>query len=447
MTEMVATGSTIDCEAVVRDDSIHSSVYTSPAIFEEEMARIFHRDWVYVGHESEVPNPGDFRTRSIGRQPIIMVRDEEGQVQLLVNRCSHRGNTVCENSRGNIKVFRCIYHGWTYKPSGALIGVPYENGYDASFRKEDYGLRKVPRVGAYRGFVYGSLSRTGISLDQHLGEAKREIDFFVDLSPEGEIELSAGVQKYRYSGNWKLQMENAVDGYHVNFTHKSFIDLTEIRTGERMMREAFGGKSTAVVRDLGDGHSMLDARNFRESGAASAASAVPLSSSEQQYHDALRMAMPSPTVEPRYMEAMVKKHGKARAEEVIWANGTHLGVFSNMMLINAHVRLVQPISVNETQVFYFPALLKGVAPEMNVGRLRGHERIMGPAGGNAPDDIEIFERSQLGVNAQVDPWIRLVRGKHRERTDSNGMPISQMTDELPQRAFWQHWKKVMLQDR
>jgi phenylpropionate dioxygenase-like ring-hydroxylating dioxygenase large terminal subunit len=445
MQQTIATSSVIDYDALIKEDRVHGDVYTSSAIFEEEMSNIFHRGWVYVGHESEVPKPGDFQRRQIGRQPIIMVRDEKGLVKLFVNRCSHRANTICEDESGNAKFFRCAYHGWTYKTNGELIGVPYQSGYDDSFRMEDFALRKIPRVSTYRGFVFGSLSSTGISLDEHLGKAKQEIDFFVDLSPEGEIDVSAGVQKYRYSGNWKLQMENAVDGYHVNFVHKSFIDLTEKRTGENMMREAFSGNSTALVRDLGGGHSILDARYFRQSTPASSAVTAEVTASAQQYHDALRMAMPSPTTETEYTEAMAKNYGRERAREIINANGTHLGLFPSLMLVNVHIRVIQPISVDETHVFYYPAFLKGVPTEMNIARLRGHERIMGPAGGNAPDDIEMFERGQVGVMAQVDPWIPLLRGKHRERYDPDGTRISQMTDELPQRVFWHQWKKVMLQ--
>jgi phenylpropionate dioxygenase-like ring-hydroxylating dioxygenase large terminal subunit len=135
---------------------------------------------VYVGHASEIPKPGDFRVTDIGRQSVIMVRDDSGQVQLLMNRCIHRANAVCQVERGNAKIFRCAYHGWTYRNNGDLAAVTYQDRYDASFREEDHGLRKVPRLGIYRGFVFGSLSPAGISLDEHLGlGAKGQIDLFV----------------------------------------------------------------------------------------------------------------------------------------------------------------------------------------------------------------------------------------------------------------------------
>ena len=152
----------IDYNALVKDDRVHGRVYTDPAIFEEELDKIFSRGWVCVGHASEIPNPGDFRVTDIGRQSVIMVRDDDGQVRLLMNRCTHRANAVCQVERGNAKMFRCAYHGWTYRNNGELASITYQDRYGASFRKEDYGLRKVPRIGIYRGFVSAALARPGI---------------------------------------------------------------------------------------------------------------------------------------------------------------------------------------------------------------------------------------------------------------------------------------------
>ena len=110
----------IDYDALVKEDRVHISLYTDPAVFTEEMGKIFHRGWVYVGHQGEIPNQGDFRLKRIGLQPVIMVRDQHGQVQLLLNRCRHRSATVCQEGQGNARSFRCMYHGWTYHLDGEL---------------------------------------------------------------------------------------------------------------------------------------------------------------------------------------------------------------------------------------------------------------------------------------------------------------------------------------
>ncbi|HXG36981.1 MAG TPA: Rieske 2Fe-2S domain-containing protein, partial [Dehalococcoidia bacterium] len=217
----LTSASTINYDELIRDDRVHGRLYYDPAIFAEELEKIWYREWVYVGHESEIPYPGDYCTRRIGLQPVIMSRDEDGEIHLLLNRCSHRGNTVCQRERGNAHAFRCAYHGWTFANDGRLLGVPYASGYGADFQREEYGLVRVPRVGVYRGFIFGSLSPTGISLEEHLGQARPLLDRFIDLSPVGELEVRAGVHKLRCQANWKMQLENAVDNYHANFVHET----------------------------------------------------------------------------------------------------------------------------------------------------------------------------------------------------------------------------------
>src|SRR5262249_20778684 len=142
----------MDYKTLVQDDRIHATLYTDPRIFDDEMERIFRRGWVFVGHDSEIASPGDFVTRRVGTEPVIMVRGKDGGVAVLVNRCMHRGTMVCPADRGSARTFTCPYHGWTYDISGELLGVPYPGGY-ATFDKSAHGLTRAPRVSSYRGFV------------------------------------------------------------------------------------------------------------------------------------------------------------------------------------------------------------------------------------------------------------------------------------------------------
>jgi len=422
------TRTTIDYSALVKDDRVHGRVYTDPAIFEDELDKIFSRGWVYVGHASEIPNPGDFRVTDIGRQSVIMVRDDEGQVRLLMNRCAHRANAVCQVERGNARMFRCAYHGWTYRNNGELASVTYQDRYDASFRKEDYGLRNVPRIGTYRDFVFGSLSPVGITLEQHLGPRVREqLDLFIDLSPEGELDVTAGVHKYGYRANWKFQIENGMDGYHANFVHQSFFENVRRRTGVNLTDLA-NSQSPAQTRDLGNGHVMIDFRPYNEARSGRMGAIMVTSESGQAYRDAL-----------------IARYGQARTRELLTARGTHLLVFPNLILIGVQVRVIRPVRVDETEVFLYPAFLKGAPQQLNVARLRGHEAFYGPAGGGATDDLEMFERNQIGLSARVDPWLLLSRGTEQQYQNNDGTIVGQMTDEVTQRGIWRHWKKIMSQ--
>ncbi|HTW88225.1 MAG TPA: Rieske 2Fe-2S domain-containing protein [Candidatus Binataceae bacterium] len=428
--------SKINYHALVKPDRVHSRLYTDPAIFDEELERIFHRGWVFVGHRGEVPNPGDFRQKRIGRQPVIMVRDASGQVNLLLNRCRHRGAMVCNEERGNTRAFRCAYHGWTYKLDGTLAGVPYPDGYDESFRREEYGLARVPRMAEYRGLIFGSLSPAGITLEEHLGRAARELDMFVGLSDADEIIADCGAHKYDYRANWKLQVENAMDGYHAITLHESFLGVLAERARQRAAADdykgQFEGSRFAVTRDLGGGHVMLDYWN--------------------RLYDALNND-PIPEVEPvsasgrEHFAELVRRFGHHRAAHNLTQGMTHTFIFPNLILIGIQMRVVHPVRVDFSQVAVFPTRLNWLSEAVNATRLRGHEAFFGPAGFGGPDDTEIFERVQTGLRAdRLAPWLMLSRGMNRERRDSDGTLIGERTDEVTQRGIWRQWMKEMTGD-
>ena len=417
----------IDYSALIKRDRVHSSLYNDPEIFADELEQIFNRGWVFVGHASEIPNPGDFRLGRLGRQPIIMVRGNDGEVRLLLNRCRHRASTVCQVAQGNASTFRCAYHGWTYRNDGELAGVPYQDGYGDSIRKEELGLTRVPRVESYRGFIFGSMAPAGITLDDHLGApAKEQLDLFTDLSPEGELDVRSGVNKFDYPGNWKFQVENAMDGYHPNFSHETFLDMIQAQSGVRL--DLFNGNSAGETRDLGNGHVMLDYRRYnRERG------------------DHIRAVLPTIPGGDHYRRRMDERYGAERAAEILNSGGTHAYIFPNLILIGIQLRVVHPVAADRTEVCLYPTLLKGVSEELNAERLRGHEAFFGAAGMGQPDDVELFARMHDGMQATLDPWMLISRGLHREYRDHDGTVVGQVTDEVTQRGIWSHYKKVMTQ--
>jgi len=424
----------IDYDSLVKPDRVHISLYTDPAIFNDEMDKIYHHGWVYVGHQGEVPNIGDFRLKRIGLQPVIMVRDQHGQVQLLLNRCRHRGATVCQEGQGNARSFRCMYHGWTYLLNGELNGVPAMDAYGDDFDRANLALVKVPRVASHRGFIFGSLSPAGISLDEHLGRAKEEIDLFAGLSDANDIEVVSGIHKYSYQGNWKLAAENSMDGYHAGIVHASFMQalmekINHVPTPEQERLERDFTSFRGNAKDLGNGHVMLDYK-LRMYDALNGDPTPPVNAltSEGQAH----------------VDELTRHFGAHRAANMLREGGTHTFIFPNLILIGIQMRVLTPVSVARTDVCLYPTLLKWLTPEVNTIRLRSHEAFFGSASFGGPDDSEIFERVQDGCAVALEPWQLLSRGLHRERHE-HGMILGDLSDEVTQRGIWKHWKKVMMQ--
>ncbi len=420
----------IDYDALVKPDAVHGDCYIRPDIFADELKRIYGRGWVYVGHQSEIPNAGDYVRKWIGLQPVIFSRDKAGKYHVLFNRCMHRGASICQADSGNVGGFRCEYHGWFYRLDGALQAIPYPEGYGDNFDKTQYNLSKPPRLDDYRGFVFASLSATGISLREHIsGPAQRQLDYACDLSPEGELLVQSGATKLAYNGNWKLQMENSIDGYHANFTHQSYVSTLDRLSGAKV--DFFSGNSKRRVRDLGMGSANIDARQVNM---------------EHPQAYARLQAMQKTIWGKKYYDDLVKAHGKDRAEEVLIINGTHMNVFPNLVVLVGQVRTIQLVSTERTEVYLRPSLLKGAPDELNAQRMRAYEAFYTPAGGGIHDDVEMFNRVHEGLRCNQNPWLIFRRGLHREQIDNEGTANSQGTDETSQRGMWRHWKMVMQQE-
>jgi phenylpropionate dioxygenase-like ring-hydroxylating dioxygenase large terminal subunit len=410
-----AAGSRYD--SLIKRDKVHGSLYTDPGIFAEELRKIWYRSWVFVGHESEVAQEGDYVRKRLGPQDVIMTRDRDGGLHLLLNRCAHRGNQVCDDAKGNSATFRCPYHGWTYRNTGELIGFPFFKGYGS--RKLELSMGRVPRVDSYHGFVFGSFAEEGPSLVEHLGAAAGEIDRLVRLSPAGRVALSAGWLQHKTEANWKLLAENETDGYHPQFVHGSIFSVTGSTIGP-----LYSDASTAVTRNLGNGHSENDLRpEFRK------------------FAEPMRWFGTSESRVPDYVAAMRALHGED-AERILVEGAPHVMIFPNLFIAEIQVFNIQPVSVNECVQFSTAVQLAG-APELNQRMVSQCVGSVGPAGMLLADDTEMYERNQLGIEALRPEWLDVRRGLNRERVDDNGFTIGSATDETAMRGFWSHYKCLM----
>lgn len=404
---------------LIKPDRVHGSLYTDPEIFAEELERIWYTGWVYVGHESEIAQPNDYVVKSIGPQSVIMTRDRAGQVHLLLNRCSHRANLVCDAERGNSNALRCHYHGWTFSNNGDLLGYPYMQGYGGKEKKKELGLGRVARTESYRGFVFGSFAPDGPSLREHLGDAAEAIDRLTALSPEGEVRLTAGWLKHKVKANWKMLVENETDGYHPQFVHASIFEVAQSGIGD-----LYSDKSAAVSRDLGNGHTENDLRpEFRRLG-------VPMG-----WFGTTADRM------PEYVRDLRKAYGPA-AETTLIDGSPHVMIWPNLFIAEIQMFVIQPLAVDQT-VQHVTALQFAGAPQLNERMLRQTLGSVGPAGFLLADDSEMYERNQRGVQARRPEWLTISRGMHRERVDEDGHTIGYATDEVPLRAIWRHYLGLM----
>ena len=400
-------------------DGVHGSVYVDREVYAEELARIWRRTWVYVGHESEVPQRHDFVMKFLGPEPVIMTRDAEGRVRLLQNRCSHRGNQVCTKPRGNASVFTCPYHAWSFGSDGRLKHMSMPDGYPGVDRSR-LGLAEVTRVASYRGFVFGSFAADGPSLEEHLGGALEVFDRLVALSPAGEVQITAGFLQHKVSANWKLMLENETDGYHPTFVHSSIFGVAQSGIGQ-----LYGRHSAALSRDYGNGHTECDLRpEFRKQG-------VP-------------MGWFGTTAErlPDYVRDMRKAYGEERAREILIDGTPHVMIFPNLFIAEIQLFVLQPVAVDETVQHVTALQFKG-APDLNRRMRQQTMGSVGPAGFLLADDSEIYERTHQGLLSSAPDYTFIGRGVHRERRDEAGRRVGDITDDLPSRGIWRHYRALM----
>jgi benzoate/toluate 1,2-dioxygenase subunit alpha len=423
---------TMDPTKMIEPGRVHRDIYLDPEIFKIEMDRIFGRAWIYVGHDSQTPNPGDFITTSIGRQPVVMSRHTDGEIYVLFNKCGHRGAIVCNEAKGNANRFQCLYHGWVYNTDGTLRGVPLPEGYPNDFVSSGAGMGSLPRVQSYRGFVFASLNPDVEDLESHLGPTKACIDNLCDRAPDGEIMLTGGVHRYRFDGNWKLQLENTLDSYHVPFAHESTVD----RTGKQFSRREGDAEGVQVTSDEQE-----VTHTWKDRGAWAFDHGHGFTG-----NTALDEKTRSSPVFDEYKAALEARLGAQQAEDVLTPFFHNALIYPNMsfMGLNMHIRVIKPISVDRTEVCVYPVLLKGAPHSMNQSTIRLLNVTHAAASFVQTDDLEAFARCQRGVVGDGGEWVYFNRGLGEDTEAQNwGGREGKSTQELVLRNQYSGWLEYM----
>jgi phenylpropionate dioxygenase-like ring-hydroxylating dioxygenase large terminal subunit len=236
---------------------ISREIFVNEDIYEEEKVRIFGRAWLYVGHESQIKNRGDFFVSKMGAESVILTRDFAGKVHVFLNSCAHRGMRVCRYDEGNTSAFRCPYHAWTYKTDGTLIGVQdYEKAYQPPFDKSKWGLIEVAQLANYMGTIWATWDKNAPSFEEFLGEARFGFDQGLCAwdGGDGGTELLGSVQKWKVPCNWKFIAENFAGDWLHGVSHRS-VDMVRLGpSGNKGRRDDFG---QLLVTAYPQGHGML----------------------------------------------------------------------------------------------------------------------------------------------------------------------------------------------
>jgi phenylpropionate dioxygenase-like ring-hydroxylating dioxygenase large terminal subunit len=400
---------------LIQPDRVHRSVYADPAIFELEMERVFGRAWLVLGHESQVKSPGDYFTTRMGREPVIVIKKDSNDIGVLVNRCAHRGSMVCADARGNVERFVCPYHGWSYGRGGELKAVPFAAGYDQA--KLPSGLKAVPRVSVYRGFIFASLAASGPDLEEFLGAAKASFDDFVDRAPGGELEVAGGVFKHAYNGNWKLMIENHLDGAHPAWVHAS---------------------SVAVARGApepgkpGEEHYYdIAVRQMRQNGAPDAVwEAIGMWTTPRghgymgDYHsdDRLVAGMGNPVFD-EYRKRLIKHVGEKEADRILRVTLWNTIVYPNCSFMSQfrQLRIIHPIAVDRSIVYTYSFRMKDAPAQMFRDTVAFANVVNGTGSWVLTDDLEVYERLQRGLSSGAVDWVYVGRGHGRDVDEGGGV--------------------------
>ena len=400
-------------KSLVEPARVHRDVYVREEIFRLEIQRLWGQAWIYVGHESQVKSPGDYLTTTVGLTPVVMVRDLNGEdINVLVNRCGHRGAQVCQARRGcaGNGIFKCPYHGWTFRTDGTLRSQPSPGGYkDVGFdgSSAGYGMPRVARTGQYRGFVFVSLATTGPDLHSFLGEMRATIDNMVDRAPEGEVEVTGKTcHRFRHPVNWKFFTENLHDAMHPMVAHAGTSDAVR-QYQEQLPPDHAPLPETEVITPFGDSYDFFDKMGFvgLPRGHGYMGGKTSIFSHYQVY--------------PDYLQAMEQAYGRERTEEILSFN-RHNGLIYPSCTVRDNiqsVRVVIPVSVNETIIESWTFKLKGAPSNMLARTLRYSRLINSPASMVGPDDLECYIRIQESAAAGAAEWIDMHRHFGREVQD------------------------------
>jgi len=420
---------------LVRPTEVHKDLFVSDEIFALEMEHLFANTWVYVGHASQVPNPGDFYTTTVGDQPVIMVRDADQSVKVLHNRCPHKGVEVANDLYGNTgKFFRCPYHAWTFKLNGDLLALPLKRGYDPEVFSQceaSHGMAAVENVRNYRDFIFCRLNPEGQSFEDFFGQALSTLDNMIDRSPAGRLEVAGSPLRYMHDCNWKMLVDNQSDTCHPMVAHESSAG-TAVRIWESEERHTPKPMAVEQFAPFISSYDFYEGMGIRvwENGHG---------------HTGVNNSIHAAYSEiPGYMDAMINTYGEERAKQILSDVRHNTTYFPNIMVKGPiqTLRIFKPLAANKTLVESWTFRLVGAPDKLLERTLMYNRLINAPTSVVGHDDHEVYMRAQQGLHSRGLDWVNVARlydptEAHRKNEATNG------TTEWQMRNQYQAWARYM----
>ena len=421
-------------EDIVRPDEglISRRIFSDAEVFELEQKRIFAKGWFYVGHETEIPEPGDVITRTVGTDPALFLRDDEGEIRVFLNSCRHRGMRVCRTDRENTSFLRCPYHGWAYRNTGELVSAQGESFYgEGELQKDRYGLIPVAQLGSYHGLVFATWDPEAPPLDEYLGDMAYYLDIIMNRT--GGMKVVGTPQIWEAETAWKFATDNFTDNFHVYFAHHSMVEL-----GMLPNDPDFAGHGEMVVAE--EGHIL-----HITAGAPTDA---------YQY-----MGLPH-HLRPKFAENLTPEQAEmgrnlAYSAGTVWPNFHWLQLMSSGTMGQPDVpflnlRLEVPISPTRTRMWSWFLIDKDADPDFAKASYETYVRTFGPAGVYDQDDMENWEDC---TRASLGPAAREFTMHHRmglnrpldQEWAGPGAAYRGAYGEMTQRSWYSAWLTFMTQ--
>ena len=416
-------------------------------VFTTEMDRIFGHCWQFLAHDSEIPDPGDYVTRKMGRDRVIVARGEDGEIRVFLNTCRHRGVPLCRADEGNSSHYRCSYHGWTYTNTGELRGVTYQpDVYGKNFDKSKFSLFEPAQVDTVCGLIFATWDPDAPTLADYLGDAAWYLQAIIGKF-DGGMEVAGTPVRNIVRANWKTEGENlSGDGYHTMITHATALELGLFATPKDLekLSDVVNPRFTGRTVDCGNGHTVraqrlpveVEGRKFW---------GYP----EDMWEQCERNLTPE---QADLMSCLSVNHGS------IFPNMSFIENFkTNVDGPDLHARYIRitiryPISATHSEQVWFFLQPRNADPEWCRLSSLAYLRTNGPSGMFELDDTENFvgiSEASVGDYARTKP-VDYLGGLHHKLTPAEvgwpGRVVDGDRTEHTLRAFHRRWNELMKVD-